>query len=47
MGRQGNGLARLLAYTMRLEALEKEDRRHPTYGPSLQRHRTVHVHWLR
>ncbi len=47
MGCQRNWLARLLAYTMRLEALEKEDRCHTTYGSSLQCHQTAHVHWLR
>jgi hypothetical protein len=25
----------------------KKDRRHTSYGPSSQHHRTVHVHWLR
>ncbi len=40
-------LARLLDYTTRLKALEKEDRHHITHGLSLQCHRTVHVHWLR
>jgi hypothetical protein len=46
MGHQGNWLARLLAYTTRLEALEKEDRHHTTYGSSPQCHQTAHVHWL-
>jgi hypothetical protein len=41
-----SGWARLLAYTKRLKALEKEHRRHTTYGLSLQRHRTLHVHWM-
>jgi hypothetical protein len=31
---------------MRLEALEKEDRHHTTYGLSSQCHRTAHVHLL-
>jgi hypothetical protein len=39
-------LARLLAYTTRLKALEKENRHHTTYGLSSQRHRTAHVCWL-
>ncbi len=47
MGCQRNWLARLLAYTTRLKALEKEDRCHTTYGLSLQCHGTMHVHRLR
>jgi hypothetical protein len=35
-----------LAYTMRLKALEEENRCHTTYGLSSQCHRTAHVHWL-
>jgi hypothetical protein len=47
MGHQRNWLARILAYTMKLKALEKEDSCHTTYGLSLQHHGTMHNHWLR
>jgi hypothetical protein len=40
-------LAWLLAYSLWFRALEKENQHRPSYGSSLQCHRTVHVHWLR